>query len=169
MVNKKNAFWQALLCAIIIFVIGLLIGVWLEKNEATEIEKILLESDINLLDSQLIGEVIYENKEIKCEIAEEEILKFADKIYFEAKELEKIDESSQLTGDLLTTIHKKYDLLRLILLLESTKIKERCEESFNIVVYIYQYKNPEIKIKSQQTAFSRYLIDLKEKYGSDII
>jgi len=167
MVNKKHAFWQALFSAILIFGIGLLLGLWIENNRIDQIEELLLRSEINLLDSQLIG-LSTQNFDIKCDIARENLFQFADDIYEEAKLLEQYDESSQLSTA-LNTVHKRYDLLRLILWSESIRLKDQCEEDFNTVVYIYQYTEPSVLLKSEQVAFARFLEDLKEEQGSDLL
>ena len=167
MVNKKHAFWQALVISIIIFIAGLLLGLWLEEARTNKMEKILAISEINLLDSQLIGKV-NENFNLSCEISKKQLFQFADKIYEEAQLLEQYDASSQLI-DLISVMHKRYDLLRVMLWSESIKIKKECHEEFHTAIYFFQYQNPPISIKSQQTAFSRFLMNMKEKHGNNLL
>ena len=167
MVDTKHVFWQALLSAILIFGIGLLLGMWLEEKRTDGIEKLLLQSEINVLDSQLIGK-INENFDVGCSLAKEELFKFADKIYNEAELLEKYDSSSQLTTT-LQIMHRRYDLLRVMLWSESIKVKENCKENFHTIIYIYKYTEPTIEVRSEQTAFSRFLQDVKNEQGNKLL
>lgn len=167
MVNPKNAFWQALISAILIFGMGMLLGIYLEDSRSRNIETILLNSEINSVDQQLINQV-NNNFDIDCKLAENNLVNFADKIYEEAQQLETYDSSSDLT-DTLTILHRKYDLLRIILWTQSIDLKEKCGANFNTIVYIYQYLEPPIKTSSTQATFSRFLSDIKEGYGNKII
>jgi hypothetical protein len=167
MVNSKHAFWQALISASLIFGLGLLLGTFFEQSRSNEIETLLLNSEISILDSQLTG-IVTDNLNIECNIARDRLFQFADEIFMEAELLEKYDESSQLSS-FLNTIHKKYDLLRLILWSESIKQKNKCKFNYNTVVYLYQYDNPSIPIKSQQIVFARYLTNMKELHGTELL
>lgn len=167
MVNPKHAFWQALVSAILIFGIGLLIGAFIEDSRSRDIEQTLINSEINSLDQQLIQQ-INNNFDIDCRIAEKNLVEFADNIYNEARLLEKYDSSSELTNT-LKILHRKYDLLRTMLWIQSINLKKACNSEFHTLVYIYQYNNPAINTASTQTAFSRLLTDIKEKYGNEVI
>jgi len=166
-VNKKNAFWQALIAAVLIFDLGLMLGVYMENSRTGFIESSLLNSEINSVDQQLLQQ-INSNFDIDCKLAEAKLIKFADQIYEEAQTLEKYDESTDLTTT-LKTLHKRYDLLRTLLWIQSTELKKTCNSSYNIIVYIYQYTDATVETRSEQSAFSRYLSDLKNEYGSKII
>lgn len=165
--NPKNAFWQALLSAVLIFGVGLILGVYLENSRNQDVEKILLTSEVNVADSQLMGQVI-ENFDVGCNESQKKTIQLADRIYSEAQLLEKYEQSSQLT-DILEVVHRKYDLLRMELWSQSINLNKKCGRSFNTVVYIYQYKEPNIALKSEQVTFSRVLEDLKNKYGNKIL
>ena len=167
MVSNKHPFWQALISAILIFGIGLLVGLYIENYRNQGVENNYIESEINILDSQILG-TLGSKVEVPCDIRKESLINFADKIYLEANQMEDLDASSQLTTS-LEVIHKKYDLLRIILLMETIDFKSSCNQSLNNLVYIYQYKDPSIKVKSDQVVFARKLNDIKQKYGSEII
>ena len=167
MVSKKHVFWQALLSAILIFGIGLLLGVALENSRNNEVQKNLLNSEINVLDSQVLAQ-IPGNFKVDCKSSTEQLTDFADSIYSEAKLLEQYDSSSELT-DTLKIVHRKYDLLRVILWTQSINLKKQCKSDFHTVVYIYQYDEPDVIVRSEQITFGRFLEDLKQKYGNKII
>ena len=166
-IKNKSSFWQALFSATILFIAGLVIGVYLENYRGAETQEILLNSEINILDSKIMGE-ISETFDIDCEKQSEKISEFADNIYYEAILLEKYDSSSSLTK-ITKSLHRKYDLLRLILWKDATELKKRCPSNFHTIVYLYQFENPSNEVKSKQIAFSRYLSDIKDKYGAKII
>ena len=167
MVNPKNAFWQALLSAAIIFGVGILLGVFLENSRSQSIEATLINSEVSVADQQLISQIT-DNLEIDCNLAVNNTIALADKIYEEASLLEKYDKSSELTGT-LKLVHRKYDLLRTGLWLHSINIKNKCKSDFHTLVYIYQYQDVPISTASRQTVFANYLREIKSSYKDKII
>jgi len=165
---SKSVFWQALLSVILIFGVGILLGVSFEDARSRDVELNLLKSEINVLDSQLMGRISEGNIDFDCEIAKDKLVQFADEIFLEAKQLEKYDDSSDLT-DTLLVLHRRYDILRTMLWLNAIEINEKCGRDFHVLVYVYQYIEPPVSVKSNQITFSRVLSDLKDKYGNDIV
>jgi hypothetical protein len=165
--SSKHAFWQALVFTIIVFIIGLILGFFLESNRAEKVEIALINSEINLLDEQIRNRGI-EQFNIECELAKESTIAFADSIYKEALKLEKYDATSKFS-DTLRTLHKRYDLLRMLLWIEGIKLKENCAEEIHTAVYFFQYASEEVEIEAKQSALSRLLLDLKNKHGSQIL
>lgn len=166
MVSKKHVFWQALLSAILIFGVGILMGIAFEEARNRDVERNLLDSEINLLDSKLTG-IVTGEFDVSCELAKGKLIGFADDIFLEARQLEDYDESSQLT-DVLELLHKRYDLLRMDLWTQAINLKDKCGD-FHTVVYIYQFKDPSFDLESEQLVFSRVLEELKREYGREII
>ena len=122
--SQKHVFWQALIVTISIFVIGLFLGMLLENWRVGKIDDFYKQSEINLLDINLQGD-IYSSNYFNCEDAILENIRFADNIFEESKILDRYENSNQLTEDALFFQHKRYDLLRVSLLLNSLKIKEK--------------------------------------------
>jgi predicted phosphatase len=123
------------------------------------------DSEVSLYDSFALGEIL-KNSKSSCEILERVSINFADKIYEEARELEKFDSSNKLTNS-IKSIHRKYDLLRTLLWANVINLKERCE--INTVVYLYVYDTQEISSRSKQVVWSRILGELKFSRGNDFI
>jgi len=165
--NQKNAFWEALLVAVLIFGIGILFGVFIENTRADEIAKLYLQSEVNLLDVRIGTEVINLDL-LNCEQAIKKNIEFGDKIYNEAKLLTKYEKASRITEALIEQ-HKRYDLLRTLFWINSIKVKQKCNQSFHTVVYLYNYEPEEIIEKNKQVIFSRYLSEVKQKYGNQIV
>jgi len=123
------------------------------------------DSEASLYDSFALGQIL-KDSEASCEILSGASIDFANKIYEEARELEKFDDANQLT-DTMKTIHRKYDLLRTLLWMNIIDLKERCE--VNTVVYLYVYDTQEISLKSKQVVWSRILGELKENKGDNMV
>jgi len=165
--NQKNAFWQALLITIFIFGIGISLGIVLENWRTNKIDKLYQESELNLFDIRLQSE-IYSLGNFDCDKAVKENINFADKIFEEAKILNRYEKASRLTES-LSIQHKKYDLLRTMLFLNSIKIKEKCKNYYFEVVYFYDLNDPSFDTKAKQNVYSKLLIELKEEKGSEIL
>ena len=164
--NRKHVFWQAFFVTILIFVLGLVFGVYLEQIRADEINGAYYQSESSLLDTIALMSLL-ESGDLSCsEIIDAHVL-FADKIYFEAKLLEKFDEASKIT-DSMKLIHRKYDLLRTILWMNVIETRETCGE-VNSVVYFYEYGSEDVGMKAKQKVWERILFDLKEKYGENVL
>ncbi len=165
--SQKNVFWEALVVTVFIFGIGVFIGVILENWRTSRIDELYQKSEIELLDIRTQAE-IYSLGVFDCKVAIQENLEFADRIYEEAKVLSRYEGASRLT-DSLDMQHKRYDILRALLWVNSIKIKKRCNEDYHNLVYIYNYNDPSIDKKAQQGVFSRILSELKQSKGSEIM
>ncbi|PIN93332.1 hypothetical protein COU54_03465 [Candidatus Pacearchaeota archaeon CG10_big_fil_rev_8_21_14_0_10_31_24] len=167
MVNSKNAFWQALILAILVFGLGLIAGFFLESYRSDSVQNVLLGSEVNVLDEQLRERVI-DNFNISCILVEEDLVGFADRIYHDAQKLELYDGSAKFSDSLLI-LHKRYDLLRTYLWSESVKHKDNCGSKIVTVVYIYNYKTEDDEKKARQGFYSRILLELKNKYPEKVL
>jgi len=166
--SNKHVFWEALVITVFIFGIGILFGVFLENARANRVSELYLKSEINLLDVKVQTEIL-NMEDLNCEEAIKQNIKFADKIYEDAKILENYDDASRIDSAFVE-YHKRYDLLRTLLWLNSIKIKEKCgNESFHTIVYLYDYKSEDAGQKNKQQIISRFLEELKVEYGSNII
>jgi hypothetical protein len=165
--SQKHAFWQALIITIIIFGMGIIAGVALENWRTSQIDLLAQESEIDLLDMRLQSE-IYSEDDFDCESAIRENLNFADRIFNEAKLLDRYEGASRLT-EKIQIQHKKYDILRVMLLLNSKRIKERCDTNYHDIVYFYKYNDASTATKTKQSVFSRVLSDLKEEMGPNML
>jgi hypothetical protein len=167
MVKAKHAFWMALVFTVIVFVLGLLYGFFLENSRADSIQQDLVKSEINLLDMQVMNRQITDAN-ISCELAQKSTFDFADRTYLEAQQLEKYAAKNQFIGT-LKTIHMRYDLLRMIILDEAMNIKSRCNSDFHVIVYFFNYDAQDVDMRVEQSTFSAYLTELKNKYSSKIL
>lgn len=166
MLGNKHVFWQAFVIASVIFWIGILIGVFFEKSRIEDLNKFYFDSETDISDFGLASEIVY-NSNLSCNLINEKSVFFADKIYTQARELEKYDESNKITSELIS-LHRRYDFLRVVLWRDIIEVKKKCGQ-VNTVVYLYQYSKPDLATKAVQETMSNYLLDLKEKYGNKVI
>lgn len=167
MTNSKNAFWQALVFSVIIFLVGLALGFFLEVSRGEGVEKILLNSEVNILDEQLRG-IALDDYELDCGFAKHNTFAFADRIYGEALKLETLDGASTFRDELVL-LHKRYDLLRLMLWNQARDVRSNCSEDFHIAVYFFEYDIEDIDKRAKQGAFSKVLTDLKNNHPEDVL
>ncbi|MFA5723513.1 MAG: hypothetical protein WC979_04620 [Candidatus Pacearchaeota archaeon] len=165
--SQKHVFWQALIITLVVFSLGIIAGVLLENFRTNQVNSLVVQSELNLLDIRLQNQ-IYSTTKFNCKMAISENLKFADKTYEEAKTLDRYEKANVITED-LKVAHKKYDLLRSTLLLNSMIIREKCNSSYSEVVYFYQYNNPDMDLKAKESVFSKLLGELKQIKGDSIL
>jgi hypothetical protein len=164
--SKKSTFWQALIVAAFIFIIGILIGVYFENSRVQKMQDVFYNSETNINDFELSSRIIFQSN-LSCQLIKEKSTSFADQVYADAIMLEKYDNSNQLTERFLP-LHKRYDLLRTILWKDIIDNKKVCKNQINTIVYLYNYDKPSIETQGIQGAISNYLTDLKNKYGENI-
>lgn len=166
--SNKHSFWQAFVIAFVIFWTGIMLGILFENSRTSKLEKYYFNSETEIFDVQLIGKILFEPLEINCDTALTENINFAERIYEEAKTLEKYDSSNKITEDIVN-LHKRYDLLRTMLWKNAIELQENCPGKTNVVVYLYQYIKPSINTQARQITLSKVTLDLKKKYGNKVI
>jgi len=165
--NQKMVFLYALILTIIVFNLGIFMGYMLETSRINKINTIYLNNELDLLD-QIIQKDSNNLINISCQSQTDENIKFANRIYEEALTIERYENANKMNKEIIFQ-HKRFDLLRTFFLMNSINIKSKCNLDYNIIVYFYQYNNPDISISSKQRFFSDLLMNLKEKYGSKIM
>lgn len=165
--NNKHAFWQALILTIIVFAIGIMVGVIFEGQRASNLKGVLENSEVGLLDEQMRVEAV-KNLGIGCDVSLNNTFDFADRIYNEALALENDDAATKFTDE-LKVIHRRYDLLRTLLWMQSVELKNNCSEEFHTLVYLYSYNSQDSNTDALQISFSRVLKDLKDKYPDKVL
>jgi hypothetical protein len=165
--GNKAAFWQALVFAIVVFALGMALGLFIESDRADRVQDVLLQAEISLLDEQLRNRVV-EDLGVGCAEARTSTFVFADRIFEEARRLEDFDSSSTF-GNALTLLHKRYDLLRLMLWSEAVRLRDYCGDDYHTLVYLFAYETQDIEQAGVQKALSRVLLDVKGAHGGDLL
>lgn len=165
--SKKHVFWEALLVTVLIFGFGILLGIAFESTRINNFNDYYTSSEISLMDIVVFNSMI-DSGSSSCEIIIKSELAFADKIYLEAKKLESFESIGRLSNS-LWLLHKKYDLLRTLLWVSSTKISEKCPKSINSVVYLYEFNPKDLTQKATQSVWGKILSDLKNEHGKKVL
>ncbi|MBM3233708.1 hypothetical protein FJZ19_01300 [Candidatus Pacearchaeota archaeon] len=165
--SQKHVFWTALILSIFVFAGGIFLGFLLENYRTGKLDVVLAQSELDLLDVKIQND-LYSFSDINCSNVIQENINFADRIYEEAKMLDKYEQASRLSGTIILQ-HKKYDLLRTLFWINAIKLKQRCNASYHNVVYIYDYNNPRLDIKAKQIVFSRILSEIKQEKGKSVM
>jgi len=166
--GSKHSFWQALIIASVIFWTGIMLGILFENSRTSKLEKIYFNAETEIFDIQLTGDILLEPEAFNCKIVLNENIKFAERIFEEAKKLEKYDSSNKITEDIVD-LHKRYDLLRTMLWKNAIELQNICPEETNTVVYLYEYIEPSINTQAKQITLGKVTLDLKKKYGDKVL
>ena len=165
--SSKHAFWEALVLTVIIFILGIFLGIAYEGNKLDEINEYYSLSEISVMDSLALNKITGLD-EVSCSILIDSNIEFADRIYEEAFLLERYENSGKLTNT-LKLAHKKYDLLRTLLWINLMEVSEKCKGDFSTVIYLYEFETKDLTQKATHRVWSRILFDLKQEKGNEII
>ena len=163
--SKKHVFWEALVITIVIFLMGLFLGMLIETSNSSKISNLYLQSEISLTDAMAVSRLT-EEFDFDCGVIKQSNIDFADRVYKEAKLLEEYEDSGKLTENMIL-LHKKYNLLRTLLWTSNQNSLERCN-NYNLLVYLYEYKSEDIIKKATQNVWSKIILDVKSQ-NEDIL
>jgi len=164
--SNKHVFWEALLITVVVFLFGFLIGFLFESGRIDDVNKYYANSEISLMDLFALNDLVNLNSSSCAQLVESN-MNFADRIFEEAYLMEKYSDANKIDTEQLI-IHQRYDLMRTLLWINLAKIKNKCK-GFHSVVYLYEYNQEDLVKKANQNVWSKVLVDLKNKRGSDII
>lgn len=167
MVKINSVFFQALVLTVVVFFGGIFLGMLLEESRMEKINDYYLESEISMMDILAFNNMI-DSLEVSCEELTKSNFELIDKVYFEAKTLEEYSQSNKLTEN-LENFNKKYSILRTYLWIDSIKVKNFCENSFNTVVYLYNGSSKDLTIRAKQNVFSKILEEVKRNAGRNVL
>ncbi len=166
--NEKSAFGKALVLTVVLFLVGVSLGIFIESYRSSSIRDQYEDLEFELLDSKLRTNFYQLMGEDFCDIAIQDNLEFSDMIYEEGKKIEVYARFNRL-GDKLIEEKKKYTLLKTEFWLNSILLRDKCNEDYETVVYFYLDDPEDDDVKQSQNVQSRILGELKEKYGADIM
>ena len=164
--NTKNVFWEALLITMVVFILGILLGIAYEGSNLDRINDYYAVSEISLMDILALNDIM-QMDDISCENLIQSNLDFADRIYEEARLLEKYEEAGKVS-DNFKMAHKKYDLMRTFLWANTIKISDKCS-NISSVVYLYEFETRDLTKKATQNVWGKILYDLKQEFGEKIV
>lgn len=149
-------------------IIGIAIGFAFESYRTNKISDYYKDYEIEALDLKLQNYYYQIMDKASCNEAIRQNFIFADDIYNRGLELEKFEEANQLSDDLLRE-KKRYVLLKTELWLNSILLKEKCNQPFDTIVYIYSHDPRNSAKVAQQKIISNVLKSVKERKGNEVI
>ena len=166
--DKKRVFWEALILTALIFLLGFLAGLIFENKRVEVIEEYYIQSENSLMDIFALNNFVSLNN-ISCDALISSNINFANRIYDEAKILDEYERTGKIT-DKIDVQHKKYDIMRTFLWINTIKTNEIWENnSIHTIVYIYNFNTNDLTEKATNSVWSKILADLKEIHGKEII
>ena len=159
--NKKWVFFQAFLLTLVFFIVGLYSGILLEEGRFEEVNEYYIQSEVSLVDIMALDNLVDSNL-VSCEDLFQANKDLLDRVYSEARALELYEESGKVT-DNLKTFHRKYDVLRTYLWINSLKIEESCNLNFSRIVYLYKSEEEDLTKKAEQNVWSKLLFEVKRE------
>ncbi|MFH1787427.1 MAG: hypothetical protein ABH811_01405 [archaeon] len=165
--SEKWVFLYALIITFVVFNIGIFMGYKLESSRIDKINDWYLESEMELLDQRIQGDA-FDLVDLDCDSLAQSNIDFANRIFEKALIIDKYEKASRINDNIIS-LHKKYDLLRTLLWMNSIGIKEKCESDYHNLVYFYKYNDPSIEQKAKQRFFSNLLVQIKEEKGGEIL
>ena len=165
--NRKRVFWEALFLTVVVFFLGMLIGVSFEENKLNEINNYYIISETSIMDAFALSS-LSDFSSGNCENLIQANLDFADRIYEEARILEKYEQAKKITES-MDLMHGKYDVLRTFLWINTIKTADKCGRNYSTVVYLYESETDDLTQKATQQVWSKILYDLKQDKGKNII
>ncbi|MDA3836335.1 MAG: hypothetical protein PF542_01820 [Nanoarchaeota archaeon] len=164
---KYPVFLQALALTIVVFLIGMYSGVILEENRLTQMNEYFVDSEVLLLDIMAQDNLV-DSLNVSCESLQQSNSKLLDEVYNQAIILEDYENSGRMTKN-LEALHRKYDALRSYLWINSIKIKQKCGNDFNTIVYFYNYNETDLTKKAEQNVWSKVLYEIKFEKQFDVV
>lgn len=164
----KRVYIQAGILSIFIFLIGIMIGMWVDGMRISGIRNSLSEADINSYDSRLLNAYFQRLGTEYCGVALEQNLAYNDRIYDEGREIEKKINSNIFTPE-IEQEWRRYVLLQTQFWLNSMELKEKCGFDYHTVVHLSRQKESPVSEQIDNKAQSSVLLDLKETCGNRIM
>jgi hypothetical protein len=140
--NKKRVFLEALFLTLVIFILGVLIGILFESNKLNQLNDYYIKTESSISDAFMLNLINNLNTQ-NCDVLKKANLDFADEIYQEAKILEKYENTRKITES-MEILHKKYDVLRTFLWFSTIKTSEKCGRKSSTVVYLYESQTEDL-------------------------
>ncbi len=164
---QKDVFWKAGILSLIVFVLGVLLGSFLDNYRVSQIEDEFKRVEIQWADAKVQSTYYQLMDPALCDAAIKENLNFADKIYKEGIKLEEYEAANKI-ADKMVFDKQRYALLKVDFWINSIVLKEKCKADYVNLVYFYLDK-PSFNQKVKQDTQSGILEDLKEEYGAGLM
>jgi hypothetical protein len=163
---KYPVFLQALALTVVVFLIGMYSGVVLEENRFVRMNEYFIDSEVTMLDIMAHDNMV-NDLNVSCAMLKQVNFDLLNKVYEQSIILEDYENSGRVTKT-IDDVHKKYDSLRSYLWINSIKVKERCGNNFDTIVYFYNYEEEELTKRAEQNVWSKVLYEIKQEKGDSV-
>jgi hypothetical protein len=168
MTEKPKVFMESLIITLLILMIGFSWGFYFENFRTSKVAESYKNYEIEALDLKLQNYYYQIMDRSSCEEAIEQNFIFADNLYNTGLEIEKAEEANQITEDIIRE-KRRHALLKTELWLNTILLKEKCDNPFDTVVYLFTH-DPKSNAKvSEQKIVSNVLKSVKEEKGNKIV
>ena len=164
----KRVYIQAGIFSLLIFFIGIVIGIWVDNVRLGSIRSALSEADINSYDARLLNSYIQKFGKEYCNVALEQNLAYNGKIYEEGRKIENKINANIFTPE-VEQEWRRYTLLQTQFWLNSVELKEKCGFDFHTVVHLFKQKNTTRSEEINNKVQASILLDLKDKCGNKMM
>jgi len=167
-----NIFIKAGVLTLIVLLVGVQIGMWIESSKLEDIRSSLDKTDVLFNDARLQS-IYYQslqnnNNSNFCNSALEANLKYNDMIYRKGIEIENYEMSGKFTPNILLD-REKYALLQFQFWMNAMQLKKICGFDYHVLLHLWKYDAGDYNTEVQQKLQSAVLIELKEKCGPKIM
>ncbi len=166
-----NVFIKAGVLTVIILVIGIQIGIWIESSKIEEIKSSLEKTDILFNDARLQS-IYYQSfptgSSDFCDSALAANLKYNDMIYQKGMEIENYEKTVKFTPSVLAD-RRKYALLQFQFWMNAMHLKRLCRFDYHVVLHLWKYEANDYDTEMNQKLQSAVLIELKERCGPKLM
>ncbi len=162
-----NVYIKALIPTIFVFLIGIMIGIWIENYRLRETRKALSEFEIIWNDAQLLNKYLEKMGNESCDLAFQQNLIFNDKIYKKGLEIEKMLKANLFTPEIIQE-WTRYVLLQIQFWFNSIELRQRCNLDYHTAVHLYNIKISPIE-KAENDVQSAVMLELKYKCGAKMM
>lgn len=163
-----NIYAKAVIPTLLLFLIGMMFGIWLDNFRVTTAKKGISESEIDWNDAQLFNAYFRSIGVGLCNSALEQNLAYNEKIYEHGLQVEKVLKNNVFTPEVLQE-WKKYNLLQVQFWLNSVELKKECVFDYHTVVHLDRL-HPKSTVEEVGSRIQiQILLDLKNKCGNKIM
>ncbi len=168
MANKVNVYSKPFVITVFIFLVGVMIGIWIDTIRTGSVENSIKESEIMWEDTRLLNMYINTISEDECNIAFEENLAYNSRIYEYGKDIEKKIDANTFTPHVKEE-WRKYNLLQFQFWLNSDELKEKCGYNYSNVIYLSRKDDISNSEEIDNKLQSSMMMNLKENCGRSMM
>jgi len=164
----RRVYIQAGILSLLVFFIGIMIGIWIDNTRLGGIRSALSEADINSYDARLLNSYLQRFGKEYCDIALDQNLAYNDKIYEDGRKIEDKINANIFTPE-IEQEWRRYTLLQTQFWLNSVELKEKCGFDYHTVVHLFRQKNTTTSEDINNKVQASVLLDLKDKCGKKMM